>query len=104
MNSPPGPKKNLAVAFWMIALGLLATWIVASDMQKGWGYRTLEAKLCDVSILFSGILLLAAGVAYFLITGHRRAASTVGAVAAGIIAMTLIVGILSGVIPCSGPA
>ena len=101
---PPAPKKNLQLAFWMIALGLLATWIGASDMPKGLAYRTLEARLCDVLILLSGVLLLAAGVAYFVITGYRRAASTVGAVAAGVFAMTLFVGVLSGAIPCSGPS
>jgi uncharacterized membrane protein len=103
MTSSHTPKKKPALAFWMIALGLLSTWIVAPGMQKGWAYRTLEAKFCDILMLLSGILLLAAGAAYFLYAAHHRTAATVGAIAAGVFSATLIVGGLSGLMPCSGP-
>jgi hypothetical protein len=103
MTSSHTPKKKPALAVWMIVLGLLATWIVAPNMQKGCGYRTLEAKSCDILMLLSGILLLADGAAYFLFAAHRHTAATVGAIAAGIFSITLIVGALSSVIPCSGP-
>jgi hypothetical protein len=102
MNSPT-PTKNRSIAFCMIAGGLLATSNAASAMQKQWVYRTIEAKLCDVSILSAGVVLLAAGAAGLLVTGYSRAAYGAGAVAASVFAMTLFVGIASGVIPCSGP-
>jgi hypothetical protein len=102
MNSPI-PTRNRSLAFWMIAGGLLATSNGASAMQKQWAYRTFEAKLCDLSILLAGIVLLAAGAAGLLVTGYSRAAYGAGALAAGVFAMTLFVGIATGVIPCSGP-
>jgi len=104
MKVPATPKKHLALPLWIIAFGLTATYAGASDMQKLWIYRTLEAKICDLAILASGILLLAAGTAYILGTGFRRAALMVGAVAAAGFAMTLFIGVLTGAIPCSGPS
>ena len=103
MMANSAPKKNLAIAFWMIALGSLATRITPSPLQTKWAYRVLETKLCDLSMLISGIVLLASGAACLAFTGYQRAASAVGAVAASVFAAALFVGLFSGAIPCSGP-
>ncbi len=95
--------KSLVPAFLMIAGGSLATTMAASAMQRFWAYRTLEAKLCYVLILLSGVALLAGGAICLLFAGYRRAASGVGAVAGSVFAMTLFIGVLSRAIPCSGP-
>ncbi len=108
MNSSSNSGRKYAIAVWMIAMGVIATWAVSSDMRQGWSYRTLEAKSCDVLMLLSGVFLLAAGLVYFVLARYCKkitavGAVTVGAVAAGVIAVTLIAGVLTGVIPCSGP-
>ncbi len=86
----------------MFAGGLLAIWIAVSAMGKMWIYRMLETKLCDISILLSGILLLGAGAACLLLSGHRRASIAAGAVAGSVLAITFFYGLLSGAMPCSG--
>jgi len=87
----------------MIAGGSVATWIAASAMQNKWAYRLPETKICDLSILLSGVVLLAAGASWLLFNGYRRAACAFGAVAASVFAMTLFLGLISGAMPCSGP-
>ena len=61
MQSPYTETRNLKPAIWIFAGGLLATWVAVSEMRKPqWAYLVFGAKLCDISILISGILLLAA--------------------------------------------
>jgi hypothetical protein len=102
MDSPGTSKKSITLPLWMIALGFLALYAGSSDVQRTWAYKILAAKLCDVAILASGVLLLAAGVACIVSSGYRRAAFIVGAISAAMFAVTLFVGVLTGVIPCSG--
>lgn len=40
MSIPAVPKKNLMIALWMNALGVLTIWIGASDMQRQCAYWT----------------------------------------------------------------
>jgi hypothetical protein len=47
MKSRRTATTNLTIAFWMIAGGLQATGVAASEMQKQWAYPTLEAKCID---------------------------------------------------------
>ena len=89
----------------MFAGGLLATVIAVSEMQKRqWAYLVFEAKLCVILILLSGALLLTASTTCFLTVKYRPAAYIAGAAAGSLFAVTIFVGMLSGVIPCSGPS
>ncbi len=60
------------------------------------------ARLCDVLILASGIILLAAGIWRLAVRGMRRASSALAAVGATGFSATLFLGLWTGAIPCSG--
>jgi hypothetical protein len=92
-------KNDPIFPAWMIAGGALAIYYSASAMYHYWAYRTLEAKSCYVAIFISGVLLIAAGAACFLNNKYRRPALT-----AAVSAAALLFGVLTGVIPCSGPS
>jgi hypothetical protein len=91
------------LAFWMIVLGMLATWAGASDIHKRWVALASGARVCDALILASGILLLTAGAWQALSRGRQRASAAIGAVASGAFTATLLLGVWTGAIPCSGP-
>ncbi len=88
----------------MIALGLFAAGSVTSEILRKWQVLVPGARMCDVVILISGVALLAAGILQLLTGGKRRFPAALGAIAAGLFAATLLVGVLSGAIPCSGPS
>ncbi len=104
MDTTSDRVKRGTLTFWMIVLGLFAAWAGVSDILRNWTVLVSGARVCDTIILASGILLLAAGGWRLLARGMQRAAARLGAIAAGVFAVTLFVGVWSGAIPCSGPS
>jgi len=88
----------------MIVLGLFAGWAGGGDILRHWAHLVFGARVCDVLVLVSGVLLLIAGLWHGLTRGKQSAAAAVGSLAAGLFAVTLFTGVLTGAIPCSGPS
>jgi hypothetical protein len=87
---------------WFVSTGALALWAGITDMLQRWRYELFEARLCDVLIVASGVLLLGAGLWRALSKAGSSAAVWTGAVGAAAFALTLFGGMWSGAIPCSG--
>jgi hypothetical protein len=104
MESDPSRTFRSSLAIWMTVLGFFAIWVGASHILRRWSYLVLGARVCDVAIVTSGALLLCAGLWHGLTRGKQRAAAGLGSLAAGIFALTLFAGVLTGAIPCSGPS
>ena len=94
--APPNP---IQLGFLMILLGLFAGWAGASDIAARWPILVWGARLYDLMIPASGVLLLTAGVWQLLARGRRPAPPALGAAAAGIFASTFFAGAGSGAIP-----
>ena len=94
-------SKNNSLTFWTIVLGVLAVWMSSADILQRWRYLVTGARTGDALILASGALLLAAGAWRGLSRTTPRAASWLAAAAAAIFSVTMVVGVLSGAIPCS---
>jgi len=86
-----------------MALGLLAVWAGASDASRRWSMLFFGARVCDVLIVASGVVLIAAGVLQLVIRTMRRTSCAIAAAGAAGFAATLFAGVWSGAIPCSGP-
>jgi hypothetical protein len=95
-------NKNHNLTFWMILLGALAAWISVADIQRNWRYLVTGARTCDGLFLACGILLLISGGWRGLSRAAPRVASWLAAASAAAFALTLLAGVLSGAIPCSG--
>jgi len=93
-----------SLVFWFIVLGSLATWAGASDIHRRWPILVSGARVCDLLILASGVLLFAAGGLSLMVRRMRKPAAALGSAGAGLFAVTLLVGVWSGAIPCSGPS
>jgi hypothetical protein len=93
--------RNDNLTFWMILLGALAALMSAADILQRWSYLVAGARIGDALILASGVLLLTTGAWRGLSRTAPRAASWIAAAAAAIFALTMVVGALSGAIPCS---
>ncbi len=102
MEQRAAPARHASLTFWMIVLGLFAGWSAATEILKKWQVLVPGARSCDVVILICGVVLIAAGILQLLTGGKRRAPAALGAAASGLFAATLLVGVLSGAIPCSG--
>ncbi len=94
--------KGGNLTFWMVALGPLAIWAGASDIAARWPALVLGARVCDVLILASGILLLVAGVWRLITRRFIRLAAGLACTGACLFAATLLIGVWTGAIPCSG--
>ena len=103
MPDTAAPSDRYQLGLLMTLLGLFAGWAGASDIAAHWPILVFGARLCDLMILTSGVLLLTAGVWHLLTRGHKLAPPAVGAVAAGTFALTLFAGVWLGAIPCSSP-
>ncbi len=93
--------RNDNLTFWMILLGALAGLMSAADILQRWSYLVAGARLGDVLILASGILLLGSGAWRGLSRTAPRAASWLGAAAAAMFVAAMFAGVVSGAIPCS---
>ena len=103
MESPVLRRKPYELIIWMLLLGLFAIWAGASDMGRRWPALVFGAKVCDVLIVASGVLLVASGMARLMIRGMQRPFAVTGTAGAGLFSLTLLIGVWSGAIPCSGP-
>ncbi len=104
MENAPSNSKNFSFVFWMIALGLLASWAGGTDLVTRWHALVFGARLCDILILASGAVLLAAGIWRIWRRAGRRTSSLAAAAGAAVFSATLLIGVWSGAIPCSGPS
>ena len=100
MEQSSAAARHGILTMSMIVLGLFAAWTAASDILSQWQVLALGTRICGVMILSCGVLLLSAGLLQLLTGGKRRVPAALGAIAAGLFAATLLVGILSGAIPC----
>jgi hypothetical protein len=96
-------KRESNLVPWLVVTGVLAIWAGTSDILSRWRYLVFGARLCDVLILASGVLLLASGVWQIFFRTGRATAGWIAAGAATTFALTLFGGVWSGAIPCSGP-
>lgn len=94
-------SKNDNLTFWMILLGALAVLMSAADILRRWSYLVTGARLGDVLILTSGILLLGSGAWRGLSRTAPRAATWLAAASAATFTVTMIAGVVTGAIPCS---
>jgi len=102
MQPPKSTGRENNLVFWMVALGLLAIWAGGSDIVSRWPALVFGARLCDVLILISGTVLLAAGIWHIAAREMRRPSLVLAAVGATGFSATLFIGLLTGAIPCSG--
>jgi hypothetical protein len=102
METPSRSFTNYNLVFWLIALGSLAIWAGASDIHLRWSALVPGARICDLLIVTSGVLLCAAAVWILLMRRMLKPAALLGSAGAGLFAVTLLVGVWSGAIPCSG--
>ena len=94
-------RKDDNLTFWMILLGIVAAGMSIADILQRWTYLVMGARVADVLILASGVLLLASGAWRGLSRTAPRKASWLGAVSAAIFFATMVAGLLLGAIPCS---
>jgi hypothetical protein len=103
METPAPRRKFNELVLWMLLLGLFAIWAGASDIGRHWPTLVFGAKLCDVLIVVAGARRVVAGAARLLIRRMNPVVAALGAAGAGLFSVTLLIGVWSGAIPCSGP-
>lgn len=107
MTSPLSKLPRTPGAFVLAALMLVFGYLIA-----GAGYRTLQKwpsisaayAACGVLWVVAGPAMLVAGVWVLASVGRRRIPLWIGGVAAVLSGGSLIAGVLTSVIPCSGPS
>ncbi len=84
----------------MILLGLLAVWGGIGRIPQ-WAALATGAQAAYAIFLLAGAALAAAGV--WLLLAPKRGSAWTGAAAAAALGATVLIGVTTGAIPCSGP-
>jgi hypothetical protein len=91
------------MAAWMLFFGILVS-RGGYGTIRGWRFIGAAYAACGVLWMLSGPAMLVAGLWVLATLGQHRIALWMGGAAAAVAGAVLVAGVLTHVVPCSGPS